>query len=157
MGSGGRISAQKGLSRWKPRWSDLSLGVGYLSFHHLRKGPEWYPYGPRDPQTVGECVGLRGPKSRGMERGNNLKEGREGLLLTFSLFCDFYQNTEIQHTHKPAQKRSALFTAAAGTAHRASRLQGGVGEGLSHSSRERKRGRKRQKEKPVGAEKPRGE
>lgn len=112
---------------------------------------------PETRQTVGECVGLRGPESRGMERGNNLKEGREGLLLTFSLFCDFYQNTEIQHTHKPAQKRSALFTAAAGTAHPASRLQGGVGEGLSYSSGERKRGRKRQKEKPVGAEKPRGE
>lgn len=30
---GGGVSAWMGLSRWKPRWSDLSLGMGYLSFH----------------------------------------------------------------------------------------------------------------------------
>lgn len=42
------------------------------------------------------------------------REGRV-FLYPFFFFCDFYQNTEIQHTHKPAQKRSALFTAAAGT------------------------------------------
>lgn len=24
--------------------------------------------------------------------------------------CDFYQNTEIRHTHKPAQKRSSIYS-----------------------------------------------
>lgn len=63
------------------------------------------------PGHMSDC---HGPESRGMERGNNLKKGG-GSFNLFFLFCDFYQNTEIQHTHKPAQKRSALFTAAAGT------------------------------------------
>lgn len=46
-----------------------------------------------------------------MERGNNLKkEGREGLLLTFSLFCDFYQNTEIQHTQTSTKAQRSIYS-----------------------------------------------
>lgn len=52
------------------------------------------------------------PWVQGDGRGNHLKKGKS---LVYPFLCDFYQNTEIRHTHKLAQKRSALFTAAAGT------------------------------------------
>lgn len=44
-------------------------------------------------------------------------------IFFFFLVCDFYQNTEIRHAHKPA-RRPALFTARLAPAHLASCLQG---------------------------------
>lgn len=88
---------------------------------------------------MGACVGLRGPESRGVERGNNLKKerGGKGFFSPFFLFCDFYQSTEIQHTHR--HKSAVLYLQLRlAPAPLAGRLQGGVvGEGVSHISRER--------------------
>lgn len=74
-----------------------------VSLQTQRQCKHWVP--------VSDCMVL----SPGEWKGQEFEEGGKGFLLSFFLFCDFYQNTEIQHTHKPAQKRSALFTAAAGT------------------------------------------
>lgn len=73
---------------------------------------------------------------------DHLKEGEGfifvGFFLNFFFFvCDFYQNTEIRHTHKPARKRSSIYSSA-GTCPPGQLPAGGVGEEVSHVSRERK-------------------
>lgn len=70
---------------------------------------------PETLQRVGWVCRTAHPWVQGNGGGNHLKKGKGFLLSFVFLLCDFYQNTEIQHTHKPAQKRSALFTAPAGT------------------------------------------
>lgn len=71
---------------------------------------------------------------------DHLKEGGRFfffLNLFFFLVCDFYQDTEIRHTHKPAQKPSSIYSSA-GTCPPGQLPAGGVGEEVSHVSRERK-------------------
>lgn len=60
-----------------------------------------------------------------------------GFLNFYFFVCDFYQNTEIRHTHKPAQKRSSIYSSA-GTCPPGQLPAGGMGEEVSHVSRERK-------------------
>lgn len=58
-----------------------------------------------------------------------------GFFFNFFFFvCDFYQNTEIRHTHKPALKRSSIYSSA-GTCPPGQLPAGGVGEEVSHVSR----------------------
>lgn len=63
-----------------------------------------------------------------------MKEG-EGFfflnLFFFFLVCDFYQDTEIRHTHKPAQKPSSIYSST-GTCPPGQLPAGGVGEEVSH-------------------------
>lgn len=91
-----------------------------MSFHRWKRARERYPFWTqRHRPAEGRCVGLHVPGSRGNGKGNHLKgwwvgTGKVSFILFSFFLSDFYQNTEIQHTHKPAQKRSALFTAIAG-------------------------------------------
>lgn len=71
------------------------------------------------------------PWVHGNEGGNHLERGK-GFIYLF--FYDFYQNTEIQHTHKPARKRRALFTALAGTCPPGQPPARGVGRGSATSA-----------------------
>lgn len=123
-----------------------------MSFHHLEGDWNGILYGPRDTANSGQVCHTTHTWVQGNGRGNNLKGGRVSFIL---FLCDFYQNTEIQHTHKPAQKRSALFTATASACPPGRLPAGKGGGGVSHISREGKRGRKRE-ENLVEAEKPRG-
>lgn len=108
-----------------------------MSFHHLERRPEGYLsfMDPETRLTVHRCIKTACPWVQKNGTGNNLKKG--GFLL--SLLCDFYQNTEIQHTHKPAQKRSSLFTAIAGTCPPGQPPAGKVGED-SYINREKRIG-----------------
>lgn len=73
----------------------------------------------------------------------------------FFFVCDFYQNTEIRHTHKPALKRSSIYSSA-GTCPPGQLPAGGVGEEVSHVSRtgneDRGRGKQRNWEGTVDLE-----
>lgn len=87
--------------------------------------------------------GLTSVDGRGIWRvqanggSDHLKEGEGFFLIFFFFVCDFYQNTEIRHTHKPALKRSSIYSSA-GTCPSGQLPAGGVGEEVSHVSRERK-------------------
>lgn len=62
--------------------------------------------------------------------------GRRGKVFFFYIFLlcvTFYQNTEIRHTHKPAQKRSSIYSSA-GTCPPGQLPAGGVGEEVSMST-----------------------
>lgn len=86
------------------------------------------------PGHMSDCHGL---ESRGMERGNNLKKGGG----SFNLFFFFVTSIKTQKysTHTNRHKSAALYLQLRlAPAHLASRPQGGVGEGVSHISRERK-------------------
>lgn len=56
------VSALLGLTRWKPRWSDLSLGVGHLCHLTTWRGDgNGVLYGPRDTAQwvdVLDCLSL---------------------------------------------------------------------------------------------------
>lgn len=90
-----------------------------------------------DPETLREWVGVSDCMSLGPGewKGQSFEEGGRVSFILF--LCDFYQNTEIQHTHNPAQKRSALFTATAGARPPSQPPAGRGGRGVSHMSRER--------------------
>lgn len=82
-----------------------------------------------DPETlltVHRCIKTACPWVQKNGTGNNLN--KEGFLLSLFL-CDFYQNTEIQHTHTNQHKSAALYLQLQlAPAHLASHLQGRVGE-----------------------------
>lgn len=57
-----------GLSRRKPRWSDLSLGAGLIfRFTVWGRDRNGILTDPETMQTLGTCVRLHGPESRRME------------------------------------------------------------------------------------------
>lgn len=86
------------------------------------------------------------PWGQGNGRGSHLKKGGEGFLLSFS--CVTSIKTQKYSTRTNRHKSAALYLQLRlAPAHLASRLQDGVGEGVSHTSRERNRGRRGQKEK----------
>lgn len=127
---------------WKPLSSRQAATEGRGSFSVLRGSPKgsldgltsFYRWGIRRVhRTV--CLWVQGNGGCG-----RLKEGRWVFfffLFFFSLVCDFYQNTEIRHTHKPAQKRSSIYSSA--DACPPGQLPaGGVGGEVSHDGRERK-------------------
>lgn len=112
-----------------------------MSFHRWRRAQEWYPFWTqRHSPAAGRCVGLSGPGSRGNGRGNHLKGwgwgAWGGFLLSFFFFfflSDFYQ-TQKYSTRTNRHKSAALYLQLQlAPAHLASRLQVGVGEGVSHS------------------------
>lgn len=67
---------------------------------------------------------------------DHLKEGEGLFFFNFFFFvCDFYQNTEIRHTHKPALKRSSIYSSA-GTCPPGQLPAGGMGGGQQCQQRE---------------------
>lgn len=102
----------------------------------------------RDPETLPQWIGVPDcvPLGPGEWKGQSFEEGGEGFLLSFS--CVTSIKTQKYSTRTNRHKSAALYLQLRlAPAHLASRLQDGVGEGVSHTSRERNRGRRGQKEK----------